>query len=33
MDLVEVLRNIGGCIFATFLIQGIRWVYFTLGGE
>jgi hypothetical protein len=32
MDL-EVLRNIGGCIFATFLIQLIRWVYFTLGGE
>ena len=30
MDLVEVLRNIGG---ATFLIQGIRWIYFTLGGE
>lgn len=33
MDIVEVFYNLGGCVFATFLIQCIRWVYFLLGGK
>lgn len=33
MDFVEIARNIGGCIFATFCIMGIRYIYFTLGDK
>lgn len=30
---MELIQNIGGCVFATVLIYLIKYCYFLLGGE